>query len=118
DYNAMVNGLQTGEGVGSCGTAVARGLPVIAEDIATDPLWKVPREAVLGFGLRACWSYPIKRIDGSVAGTFAFYSKQPGRPTVFHQHIIEASTHLCALAIEREESRQQIGRLVQFDHLT
>lgn len=117
-YNAMVDGVQTGEGAGSCGTAVARGKPVVTEDIASDKLWRGVREAVLAYGLRACWSYPIKRPDGSVAGTFAFYSKQPGRPTAFHEYIIEASTHLCALAIEREESRLQISRLVQFDQLT
>ena len=117
-YNTMVEGLTTGEGVDSCGTVVARGKPVISEDIATDPLWANFRDKALGFGLRSCWSFPIVRRDGSVAGTFAFYTGQPSRPSAFHQHIIDVSTHLCALAIEREESRREISRLVQFDQLT
>src|ERR1700742_2943430 len=39
DYNAAIDGISIGYGVGSCGTAAATGNPVIVSDIATDPLW-------------------------------------------------------------------------------
>ena len=39
DYNAAIDGFAIGPTVGSCGTAIAWGVPVIAEDIQNDPLW-------------------------------------------------------------------------------
>ncbi|PPK66150.1 hypothetical protein V5P93_003864 [Actinokineospora auranticolor] len=38
-YNRAIDGIATGEGVGSCGTAAHRRAPVIVTDIATDPFW-------------------------------------------------------------------------------
>lgn len=39
DYNAAIDGIPVGDGVGSCGTAAFTATPVIVTDIATDPLW-------------------------------------------------------------------------------
>ncbi|CAM4077708.1 EAL domain-containing protein [Kerstersia similis] len=117
-YVSAIVGQGVGEGVGSCGTAAARGVRVPAYDIATDPLWNNFRAVALAHGLHACWSYPIKRRDGSVAATFSFYSRDARWPSALHERIISACVHLCALAVEREESRQQMARLVQSDALT
>ena len=38
-YNEAIDGLEIGEGVGSCGTAAHRGSPVIVTDVSVDPLW-------------------------------------------------------------------------------
>ncbi|MFG2622462.1 GAF domain-containing protein [Streptomyces sp. NPDC048507] len=38
-YNEAIDGIPTGEGIGSCGTAAHRREPVIVSDIATDPFW-------------------------------------------------------------------------------
>jgi signal transduction histidine kinase len=43
-YTAAIDGIEIGEGVGSCGTAAFRGRPVIVEDIERDPLWVDFRE--------------------------------------------------------------------------
>ncbi|PHR01374.1 MAG: hypothetical protein COB31_08430 [Erythrobacter sp.] len=51
EYNAAIEGMEIGEGEGSCGTAAARGRPVFVEDIATDPLWADFRELALSHGL-------------------------------------------------------------------
>jgi hypothetical protein len=59
---------------GSCGTAAYRRQAVIVSDIATDPLWELPRDFVLSVGLRARWSMPIFNETGGVLGTVA------GRP--------------------------------------
>lgn len=118
EYSAALDGVTIGDDVGSCGTAAFRGEPVQVTDIETDPLWVAYRQFALPHGLKACWSYPIKRRDGSVAGTFAFYFTERRGPSAFHERIVDACVHLCALAIDREESRQQIERLMQFDGLT
>lgn len=117
-YSAAVDGLTIGEAVGSCGTAATRGERVLSVDIEHDPLWAAVVDIPLAHGLRACWSYPIKARDGHVVGTFAFYAKEPRGPGEFHEKIIEACVHLCALAIEREDNRLQIARMVKFDMLT
>lgn len=117
-YNSLVNGLRVGEGVGSCGTAAVRGTKVIVENIQTDPLWAPYAVFAKEYDLAVCWSYPIKRRDGNVAGTFAFYAREPARPTNLHLRIVETCAHLCALAIESEDNRMRMERAVQFDALT
>ena len=38
-YNAVIDGLEIGPGVGSCGTAMYRKERVVVEDVSTDLLW-------------------------------------------------------------------------------
>ncbi|HEY0124420.1 MAG TPA: oxygen-sensing cyclic-di-GMP phosphodiesterase DosP [Rhizobium sp.] len=117
-YTAALDGVEIGEGVGSCGTAAYRGEPVEVTDIETDPLWAPYKMLALPIGLRACWSSPIKRRDGSVAGTFAFYFREKRSRSPIHEQVVKACVHLCMLAIEHHESREQIARLAHFDSLT
>ena len=101
EYNAAIEGMEIGEGEGSCGTAAARGRPVFVEDIATDPLWADFRELALSHGLAACWSVPIKAGDGSVLGTFANYYREPRQPSDLDREIIEAIALTTSIAVER-----------------
>ncbi len=81
DYIDAIDGIEIGDCAGSCGTAAFRKTPVIVSDIASDPLWVVPRDFVLSFGLRACWSMPILDKDETVLGTIAMYYREPRAPT-------------------------------------
>jgi c-di-GMP-specific phosphodiesterase len=117
-YCEALDGASAGENAGSCGTAAWRGEPVYVTDIETDPLWASYKHLALPHGLRACWSSPIKLSDGRIAGTFAFYYREPRGPNLFHQQIVKACLHLCKLAIERDEARRQIALLSHFDSLT
>src|SRR5262249_61420752 len=89
---------------GSCGTPAYRTEPVIVADIADDPLWSDYRNLALPHGLRACWSTPVRASDGRVLATFAIYAREPGRPTVLQQMIIDGVTDLASIAIERERA--------------
>jgi c-di-GMP-specific phosphodiesterase len=117
-YSAAIDGAPIGESVGSCGTAAWRGQPVFVTDIENDRLWASFKDLALEHGLRACWSWPIKLRDGRIAGTFAFYSREPRAPGPFHEQIVQACLHLSKLAIEHDEARQEIARLSSFDSLT
>lgn len=117
-YGPDWEGVGIGEGVAGCGTAAHRGEPVMIYDIETDPLWAPYKHKILPYGYKACWTYPVKRRDGSVAGTFAFYFRQGGQPDTHLERIADASVHLCALAIEREENQQRVNQLVRYDILT
>ncbi|WP_246696828.1 PAS domain-containing protein [Methylobacterium planeticum] len=109
-YNEAIDGIAIGEGVGSCGTAVARAEAVYASDIAADPLWEDFRDLALGHGLRACWSTPIRAAGGTVLGTFAVYYAQPRTPTPCDLEAIALITQTAALAIERHSSDQALRR--------
>jgi diguanylate cyclase (GGDEF)-like protein/PAS domain S-box-containing protein len=117
-YSQALDGIAIGPSVGSCGTAAWRGEPVLVEDIETDPLWAPYKELPLPLGLVACWSSPIKLKDGRVAGAFAFYYREKRGPSAWHERLVEACIHLCALAIERHEAKAHIARLAYFDTLT
>ncbi|WP_235025846.1 GAF domain-containing protein [Caballeronia arationis] len=57
-YNEAIDGLEFGPMSGSCGAAAYNAVPVIVDDIETDPLWEPFRDLALNHGLRACWSAP------------------------------------------------------------
>ncbi len=107
-YCSAIDGVKAGPRVGSCGTAIYRGAPVVVSDIASDPLWAAFRDLALSHGLRACWSTPIASQDGALLGTFAIYYREPRTPDGQHLRIIAHATHLAALAIERDRDQTQL----------
>jgi len=120
EYSRALDGVAIGPVVGSCGTAAWRNEPVLVNDIASDPLWADYKQLILPLGYAACWSTPIRNSQGLVIGTFAFYYRQPqgGQPAAFHQQLVDACTHLCSLALEREHARLRIRQLAFYDGLT
>ena len=109
-YNAAIDGIAIGEGVGSCGTVAHRGTPVYANDIETDPLWQDFRDLALSHDLRACWSTPIKAAEGEMLGTFAIYYHTPRSPNREDIEAIAFITQTAALAIERHRSDFDLRR--------
>ncbi|KAA8884765.1 GAF domain-containing protein [Nocardia colli] len=100
-YNEAIDGIATGEGVGSCGTAAHRREPVIVTDIGTDPFWDDFRELAGRAGLAACWSTPILARDGSLLGTFAMYHRSPRVPQDSDFALARVFADTASLAIER-----------------
>ena len=105
-YNEAIDGIATGEGVGSCGTAAHRRKPVIVTDIATDPFWDDFRDLADQAGLAACWSTPILARDGSLLGTFAMYHRTPRAPQEADLALSRVFAGTAALAIERHQAEQ------------
>ena len=104
DYNRIVDGLEFGPLMGSCGAAAFRGEPVIVEDIQTDPVWAAFRDIARRFDLRSCWSMPIRAADGRLLGTFANYYAVPKAPSREELDDIAQVASVTALAIERHAS--------------
>lgn len=118
EYSNLIEGVNIGPMVGTCGTAAHLGESVLSEDISRDPRWAPFKHWLLPLGLKACWSTPIKSSDGHVLGTFAFYYREIRKPSPMHRQLVDVISHLCALALEREESRIHIRQLAFYDNLT
>jgi len=115
-YVADTDGIEIGDGVGSCGTAIWRRRQIIVENIATDPLWADYRTLALRHNLRASWSTPIFDDADHVLGTFAMYYDKPTLPTVSHLQLIEQATHLASIAITRDRQEQVLRAERDFAH--
>ena len=107
-YNAALDGVEIGLGVGSCGTAAFTGERVVVEDIATHPYWAPYKELAASAGLGACWSQPIFSSTGQVLGTFAIYHQAPHTPGASDIVLIEQSAGLASIAIERSVAAQKL----------
>jgi len=108
EYSQLIDGIQIGACVGSCGTAAYRRQPVIVSDIGSDPLWADYRHLALPHGLRACWSTPIASQDGGILGTFAVYYREPRTPDGAHLQLIAHATHLAAVALEWDRAQAEL----------
>ncbi len=116
EYTRLVDGVQIGPAVGSCGTAVYRGEAIFAGDLASDPLWAEFAGLAATYGLGACWSSPIMAPDGKVLGTFALYWPQAlAEVSEVAQAYVEAATAMTAIAIESERRDARIHQ--QLDEL-
>jgi diguanylate cyclase (GGDEF)-like protein/PAS domain S-box-containing protein len=107
-YNAAIDGIEIGIGVGSCGTAAYTGERVIVDDIATHPYWAPYKELAARAGLDACWSQPIRSSTGQVLGTFAIYHHAAHTPTETDLQLIEQTAHLASIAIERSVAADKL----------
>ncbi len=108
DYCAALDGVQIGQGVGSCGTAAFQKQRVIVEDINSHPYWAQYKALALGAGLQACWSEPIIGAEGKVFGTFAMYYAQPRTPIEEDIQFIETNASLAAIVFENDSARCQL----------
>ncbi|CAD6877850.1 diguanylate cyclase/phosphodiesterase (GGDEF & EAL domains) with PAS/PAC sensor(s) [Methylomonas albis] len=107
-YNAAVDGLYIGPGIGSCGTAAYFGQRVIVEDIQNHTYWGPFTELAAQAGLGACWSEPIRGASGQLLGTFAIYQRQPAAPGADDIQMIEQASHLAGIAIDRSRSNEEL----------
>jgi diguanylate cyclase (GGDEF)-like protein/PAS domain S-box-containing protein len=117
-YCKLIEGAEIGPSMGSCGTAMWRGEPVIVSDIETDPLWADYKALVLPYGFRACWSSPISSYQGKVLGSFALYSRNRGEPSAECMKLVGMATHIAGIAIERKEAEDSIQYMAHHDALT
>jgi diguanylate cyclase (GGDEF)-like protein len=140
-YAAAIDGVRAGPNVGSCGTAVFRGEPVIVTDIQSDPLWADYRTLAASHGLRACWSAPIfahqqlppgpVRAHGrhdpgawsasgaeTILGTFAMYTSTARAPGPADLRLVDLATRIAGIAIERQKTEERIRHMAHHDELT
>ena len=118
-FAALLDGMQTH--AGACGAAALHGQRVIVDDIASHPQWTDYRELALSHGLQACWFSPIFSPARKVLGTFAMFYRERRPPTAAEIELVDAATHLAAVAIVRDRIEQSLraseGRACQLARL-
>jgi formate hydrogenlyase transcriptional activator len=109
-YNESIHGRPVNIYSGPCAMAAFLKEQVIAADVASDTRWDTYewRTLAMAHGLRACWSTPIRSSDETVLGAFAIYSREPGSPSAYHQHLIGQITHLATVAIEQKYAEEKL----------
>jgi PAS domain S-box-containing protein len=113
DYSARLDGQPVGPRVGSCGSVMQSGRPVIVTDINVDPLWDVLRDEALANGLRACWSTPILSSQKKVLGSFAMYCDTARGPSREELRLVETAADLAGAAIDHHRSQEALRQSEQ-----
>ena len=109
-YNNAVDGMEIGEGVGSCGAAAFSKRRVVVADILSHPYWANARQLIEKTSLRSCWSQPIFSNNGEVLGTFAIYYTEIREPGPFELDLIRSAADLTALAICHKQALSALQR--------
>src|SRR5262249_9663392 len=81
-------------------------------DLAADPTWETFYTWVAPYGFRAAWSSPIIASDQRLLGSFCIYYRQPRKPGLVEQWMIETVNHTVALAIERKQAEAEREKLL------
>ncbi|MDN3654664.1 PAS domain S-box protein [Ferruginibacter paludis] len=109
-YLEILNSIPIGPSVGSCGTAMFTGQNVIVPDTYTDPLWQDYVTVIEPFGFRACWSVPIKKNSGKIAGSLAAYFKEVKHPQPYHINLLERAASLVGILIDNKDAAEDITK--------
>ncbi len=117
-YFKMIDGLQIGEGVGSCGTAAFRRERVVVEDIETHPFWADFKQVALECNLRSCWSEPIFGRKRRLIGIFSIYHQFVSKPSRADLELTESMSSFISLLVEEFQAEATLKRMANTDELT
>ncbi|MAB78618.1 MAG: hypothetical protein CMJ89_04620 [Planctomycetes bacterium] len=92
-----------------CATAFTTGKMVIVEDAQASAQAEM-RETAQRFGIRSCWSIPIRAGKSQIVGTFALSTPVPGRPTAEQILLLEVAAHLGAIAMVHSDAHAELLR--------
>lgn len=117
-YNEAVDGLEIGDGIGSCGTAAFTKKQVVVDDIRSHPYWADYRGLAAQAELESCWSEPILSSKGKLLGTFAIYHRERRTPDSADLNLIGYAANLASIAIEHYQVVEELERQAHTDFLT
>ena len=104
----LVEGLEIGPDVGSCGAAVHAGNPVIVSDVFKDRRWLSFRDAARANNIRACWSIPLRSRGGRILGSFAIYHDHIYTPLAHDIERASAAADLAAIVLEHQAAHERL----------
>lgn len=119
DYINLIEGLEVGPDVGSCGAAAYHQQVVITEDVETSSNW-VPYlgEGPNPYGFKSCWSFPIINHQKESIATFGVYFRDHASPTKQELAFIQKIVPLVLLAFRNAADQEKILHLAYKDQET
>lgn len=91
---------------------------LVYPELSRDPRWQSWRSLAQEYGVSACWLMPIQTSQGGGRRLFAFFPRDPGRPSAHEQLVMERVAHLMTLILERHQQQERIRYLALYDPLT
>ncbi|WP_426124270.1 sensor domain-containing protein [Pararhizobium sp. PWRC1-1] len=115
-YCRAIDGIEIDSGIGA--TIASHRERIVVSDIADDPLWTDLQTLALRHNLRSCWSSPIMSHQGGVLGTVAIYADVVRHPGTTEKNLLQMTTRIAAIAIERQHAEARISFMAHHDMLT
>jgi diguanylate cyclase (GGDEF)-like protein/PAS domain S-box-containing protein len=115
-YCRAIDGIEISSGIGA--TIASHRDSVFVSDISNDPLWTELQTLALPHNLRSCWSSAIMSHQGAVLGTFAMYTNLVRHPGPTEKKLLQITTRIAAIAIERQHAEDRISFMAHHDMLT
>jgi len=112
-YLQALDRLEIGPEIGACGSAAFRNETIVVDNIATDSRFASARDFVLSYGLRSCWSQPIRDSRNTVLGTFAIYRRKVASPRAEELRMTRVAAQLAGNAIERIRAEMQLRETIE-----
>jgi signal transduction histidine kinase/PAS domain-containing protein len=100
--------IPVAEDAGSAGAAAFRNDIVIVPDLASNPIWTKWGESAGEFGVRACFSVPIRAQQGGVLGVLTLFFHAARVPSDMEVQLIEASSQIAGIAIDGKRLSEQV----------
>src|ERR1700734_1700374 len=104
-YRKATDGAAIGPGGGPCSRAAYRPQAFFVAAFLSYRDLANFKDKPLSAGLLAGWSSPIISHDGKVLGTFGMYFREVRTPSTNEIKLIENSSRIAGIAIERERSQ-------------
>jgi PAS domain S-box-containing protein len=104
--DAAIGNVEAGLVAESLGPLSVTGKPVIDDDGAAYSRFASVQAPGAGAEFHGCWSVPIHSSSGWVLGHFVIRHREAYSPTEFDFSVIEESTRLAGIAIERRRAEE------------
>lgn len=106
-YNELIDGVEIGPEVGSCGRAAFFKEEVVVQDIANAPTWVKFKNAAGMAGIHASWSTPIFSSRNVLLGVFSVYYPQVQEPTAKDREAVGLLARTAGLVMEWHQDIQR-----------
>ena len=107
-YCDAINSIPSGPSAGSCGASAYTGERVLVQNIETDPRWATLKHIALKYGVRCCWSEPIRDSSGNISGAFSMYYDYPALPDEKELEDLQSAAQLVGIVMEHEHSKREL----------
>ncbi len=111
------DGLPADAEAGSIGAAVHDGEEVLDDDAPASIDWADMRAAIQEAGFTSSWSVPVRSAASRpVLGVITVFSADPLTPTSEIRQTVDVTTHMAAVALERDRDRSMLERVRREHH--